>query len=122
MAQKGSRALKKFNKDCNNTAGLEAKLTLAVDARVMLRRNVDTKAGLVNGAIGTVVTIASHHVRVKFDHLYQTFDIEKVKGMFMVMKNYYVYRRHVGVHSACLPTLGRLYLIGGRRLHNHELR
>ena len=38
--------LDKMNSDCNMTAGLEAKLSLAVGARVMLRRNLDTKAGL----------------------------------------------------------------------------
>jgi len=36
-----------YNKDCNLTAGLEAKLTLAVGARVMLCRNIDTKMALL---------------------------------------------------------------------------
>ena len=53
--EKAAKQLEKLNHDCNNTAGLEAVLTLAVGARVMLRRNVDVKSGLVNGAIGTVV-------------------------------------------------------------------
>ena len=52
--KKASDQLEKLNSDCNKTAGLEANLSVAVGARVMLRRNIDTKAGLVNGAIGTV--------------------------------------------------------------------
>ena len=45
------RQLEKLNNDSNCTAGLEAELTLAVGARVMLQRNIDTKQGF---AIGTV--------------------------------------------------------------------
>ena len=53
--KKASEHLEKLNNDSNMTAGLEARLSLAVGARVMLRRNIDTKIGLVNGAIGTVL-------------------------------------------------------------------
>ena len=99
---KAAEQLEKLNKDCNNTAGLEAKLVLTVGARVMLRRNIDTKAGL---ALGTVVTITQDHVTVKFDHLSEAFDVEKVKGKFMVMKNYFVYRKQFPIILAYAVTI-----------------
>ena len=68
--------LKMLNKDCNMTAGLEAELSIAVGCRVMLRRNIDTKHGLVNGALGTVTSIAAHTVIVKFDHIEELYPIE----------------------------------------------
>lgn len=80
-------------------------MNLAVGARVMLRRNIDTKAGLVNGAIGSVIAIAPQHITVKFDHLGETFNVEKVKGKFMVMKNYYVYRRQFPLILAYAVTI-----------------
>ena len=46
--KKAAEQLEKLNRDRNTTAGLEAKLSLAVGARVMLRHNIDTEAGLVN--------------------------------------------------------------------------
>jgi len=46
--KKAQKQLDKLNKDSNMTAGLEAELTIAINARVMLRRNIDTKYGLVN--------------------------------------------------------------------------
>ena len=72
------KPLNKLNSDCNMTAGLEAKLSLAVGARVMLRCNIDTKAGLVNGAIGSVVSIAVNCVTVQFDHMSQPYNVEMV--------------------------------------------
>ena len=59
----------------------------------MLRRNVNTKTGLVNGAIGTVLSITVKHVTVQFDHISEPYNVEKVKSRFMVMKNFYVYRK-----------------------------
>ena len=61
------------------TAGLEAKLLLAVGAWVMLRRNIDTNAGLVNGAIGTVISVQPNHITVQFDHTNKPYNVEKVK-------------------------------------------
>jgi len=50
----------------------------------MLRRNIDTKKGLVNGSIGTVNAITSEHVTVKFDHIDEPCPIERVRSKFMV--------------------------------------
>ena len=83
--KKTAEKLAKLNEDCNMTAGLEAKLLLAVGARVMLRRNIDTNTGLVNGAIGTVVSVRPNHVTVQFDHTNTLYNVEKVKSRFTIM-------------------------------------
>ena len=53
------KAEDEMNADCNSMAGLEAVLQIAVGACVTLRRNIDTRSGLVNGAIGTVLSITT---------------------------------------------------------------
>ena len=56
-SSKAEQQLEKLTKDSNLTAGLEAVLHIAVGARVMLRRSIDTSLGLVNVALGTVTNI-----------------------------------------------------------------
>ena len=43
----------------------------------MLHRNIDTNAGLVNGAIGTVVCVRPNHITVQFDHINKPYNEEK---------------------------------------------
>ena len=62
-SNKEQKQLDKLNQDSNSTGGLETEITLVVGARVMLRRNIDTKEGLVNGVLGTVTGISSNKVR-----------------------------------------------------------
>ena len=97
--------LAKLNKDCNMTAGLEAKLLLAVGAQVILCCNIDTNAGLVNGAIGTVVFIRLDHVTVQFDHTNTLYNVEKVRSRFTIMKNFYLYRRQFPLILAYAVTI-----------------
>ena len=103
--KKAAEQLEKLNSDCNMTAGLEAKLILAVGARVMLHRNIDTKAGLVNGALGIVLSITFEHVTVQFDHMNEPYKVEMVKSRFMVMKNFYVYRKQFPLILAYAVTI-----------------
>ena len=88
-----AKKLEMLNNDSNMTAGLESELSIAVGARVMLRRNIDTKNGLVNGALGTVVSIAAHTVQIKFDHIEEPYSVERVRSKFLLLKNFYVYRK-----------------------------
>ena len=59
----------------------------------MLRRNIDTTIGLVNGVLCTVVSIKAHHIAVRFDNVPEPYRVEKVKSKFMVLKKIFVYRK-----------------------------
>jgi ATP-dependent exoDNAse (exonuclease V) alpha subunit len=59
----------------------------------MLRRNIDNSSGLVNGALGTVISIKAHHITVQFDGMTQPYPVERVKGRFVVLKNVFVQRK-----------------------------
>ena len=105
-SKKAATELDRLNKkDCNWTAGLEAVLHFAIGARVMLRRNLDTKCGLVNGAIGTITHIATSYVKVKFDHATDEYKVEKVKSRFLALKKFYVYRKQFPLILAYAVTI-----------------
>ena len=88
--KKATKQLESMNDDSNNTASLEYMLRVAVGARVMLRRNIDTSAGLVNGAIATVLSIAPDVIKVKFDRMDKPYEVERVSSKFMVMQKFFV--------------------------------
>ena len=86
--------LEKLNSDINQTAGLEGKLTLCIGAGVMLRKNIDVSIGLVNGAIGTVLSIKpSCIINIQFDNIPNPCDIEMTTSKFTLIKHYSVYRK-----------------------------
>ena len=85
-------ALDRLNKDCNTTAGLEAVLRVAVGAHVLLRCNINTGLGLVNGAIGTVVSITQQKITVKFDNMEEQYEVEVVRSRFLLMRSIFIYK------------------------------
>ena len=85
--KKAIQEMKCGNSDCNLTAGLEAVLEIALGARVMLHRNIDTSQGVVKGAVGTVISIKAHHIEVQFDNVPQPYQVEKVRSKFVIPKN-----------------------------------
>eukprot|EP00731_Ephydatia_muelleri_P001725 Em0001g1725a len=104
--KRASSELERLNKDCNMTAGLEAELNLAVGARVMLRRNIDTSQGLVNGALGSVTAISKECIQVTFDHTPKVpFKIERFRSRFQILRRFYVYRKQFPLILAFAVTI-----------------
>ena len=59
-------------------ARLEAILQVAVGARIMIHRNIDTSTGLVNEAVGMVLSIKAHSIVVQFDSVQDPHPVMRV--------------------------------------------
>lgn len=59
-----NNAYDKVKDDVTRTAGLERSLQLCVGAKVMLKRNKNVEAGLVNGSVGVVTGFTSQNNKV----------------------------------------------------------
>jgi len=82
--------------------GLEKDLLLCIGCKVVLKRNKNVDAGLVNGSIGTVVafnmssvnnTNTINSITVKFEKIETTVDIERDSASFEVLKSVYYTRK-----------------------------
>jgi len=97
--QKVTDAYEKVAEDVTRTAGLEKKLSLCTGAKVMLKRNKDVEIGLVNGAVGTVVSFEEnkHHniqqVLVKFQCMDKPIPVLRESSTFEVLKGIFYTRR-----------------------------
>jgi len=111
---KVQKAYEKISQDSTRTAGLEKMLSLCLGAKVMLKRNQNVDAGLVNGSIGTIEGFnitskgSSLHVNsisVTFSHLDAPVNIERESFSFEVLKSVYYTRRQFPLMLAFAITI-----------------
>ena len=108
------KAYRKIQEDTTRTAGLERSMQLCIGARVMLKRNKDIDAGLVNGSIGTVhdfkfkeVDNASevNAVTVLFSNNENPVSITRETCIFEVLKGVYYTRKQFPLMLAFAITI-----------------
>ena len=107
-------AYNKISDDVTRTAGLEKRLSLCIGTRIMLKRNKDVDAGLVNGSVGTVVGFLRKHdsqitgIKIQFENFERPIDIYRESFSFEVVKSVYYTRKQfpiilafsISVHKA----------------------
>jgi len=94
------KAYERVRDDVTRTAKLESHLELTIGARLMLKRNKDVEAGLVNGSVGTVTGFflsrseAVYAINIQFDKLDCTVATECETVSFEVLKCVYYQSVH----------------------------
>lgn len=114
LMKKVQQAYDKSEEDVTRTAGLEKQLKLCVGCKVMLKRNKNVEAGLVNGSIGKITGFNTttqgnmtvvNSVTVKFDKIDATVNIERDSASFEVLKYVYYTRKQFPLMLAFAITI-----------------
>lgn len=104
MKSKATKKLSCLDNDSSRTVGLEKRISIKVDCKIMLLRNIDVTNGLVNGPIGIVVGIQNgfdlkpEKVVVQFGT--QIHNIVRVTGKFEVFPGAYIFRKQFPISIA----------------------
>lgn len=101
--------MKKLDDDSSRTAGLESTLTLKKNSKIMLQRNLDISAGLVNGSIG-IIQDFNYNYEGKLESITIRFadkehNIERVQSKFEVIHQVYVFRQQFPITVAFAITI-----------------
>ena len=114
LMKKVQQAYDKSEEDVTCTAGLEKYLQLSVGCKVMLKRNKNVEAGLVNGSVGTVTSFSTttqgnitsiDSIAVKFDKIDNIVNIERDSASFEVLKSIYYTRKQFSLMLAFTITI-----------------
>ncbi|KAL7290835.1 hypothetical protein TKK_0015571 [Trichogramma kaykai] len=101
--QSNKRLEKKINellsKDNSNQCGIDRVITIKIGATIMIRRNIDVTLGLVNGAIGTVVSISKdvkgeiNSVEICLTNNGQKHQLKQLEYKFLIMDRICIIRK-----------------------------
>ena len=89
---------KMLNEDDDTACGIERVIRIKIGSIVMIRRNIDVSIGLVNGTIGTVISVS----RGKLDEISSVciklqsgneYSIKPLEYKFIIMKTVYILRK-----------------------------
>jgi len=114
LMKKVQQAYDKSEEDVTRTVGLEKHLQLCVGCKVMLKRNKNVEAGLVNGLVGTVTSFNTttqgnitliDRIAVKFDKIDNIVNIKKDSASFEVLKSIYYTRKQFPLMLAFAITI-----------------
>ena len=101
------QAYLKVQDDVTRTAGLDTCLQLCLGAKIMLKRNKNIEAGLVNGSVGYVTGFIMDYeknvsaVQVKFDQVDCAVKIQRESCSFEVLKGIFLHPKTVSANG-CL--------------------
>lgn len=105
-----SAANKEKMKKASDTAGLETELEIGISARIMLRRNIDVKKGLVNGSLGTIIGIKKlygipYKLEIQFDQITGKTEIERISAAYEISKGITMIRKQFPICLAYAITI-----------------